>query len=533
MNIRTVTSMPTIAKWVLLVLVVLIPVVLTIHDYGITWDEPIYLAASRHVDTWLKSGPDFWFDAAQITRYWQTDPDRNVHPSGVKWLYILAGKSVFWESDPFVQNRIFFAGIFSITLAAFALWITRGNLYRSLAIIILLLLMPRIFAHTHFAATDIPLMAFLLLLLMVIEKTLLTRYFWLAGPVLGILASVKLTGSILAGVGLLFFLGWHHRRWRTVLPRLVLIGVIGLAVFYLLNPDYWFHPLTRLGSFLHQSLHRSEWTPIPVFFAGKLYPFRGPFYYPFVMFGITTPLLQLITMGSGLWVWFHRREIRTDIRMGVAMLFLAFPFLLLSLPTSPAIDGIRYLLPAFPLAAVFMALGAESWAIKSRQLLRHSSFKFRSVGLVLATALLGLGVLTIRDLVHYHPYGLSYYNRLVGGLAGAHRLGFETTYWWDALNDSNLMEINQLCTGQRVYFPLSPTDHFFHQFLAERKIMFLPASNPATANFILIYGRPSVDFWQQRIWPELAKNGIVSQPIWSKSLNNIPLMTLYRLRHEP
>ena len=33
-----------------------------------------------------------------------------------------------------------------------------------------------------------------------------------------------------------------------------------------------------------------------------------------------------------------------------------------------------------------------------------------------------------------HPFGLSYYNALVGGLPGAERLGLELTYWGDAVD---------------------------------------------------------------------------------------------------
>ena len=33
-----------------------------------------------------------------------------------------------------------------------------------------------------------------------------------------------------------------------------------------------------------------------------------------------------------------------------------------------------------------------------------------------------------------HPFGLSYYNLLIGGLPGAERLGLELTYWSDAVD---------------------------------------------------------------------------------------------------
>ena len=49
----------------------------------------------------------------------------------------------------------------------------------------------------------------------------------------------------------------------------------------------------------------------------------------------------------------------------------------------------------------------------------------RLVAFVLAQ---GYGVVAL------HPFGLSYYNLLVGGLPGAERLGLELTYWGDAVD---------------------------------------------------------------------------------------------------
>jgi hypothetical protein len=42
----------------------------------------------------------------------------------------------------------------------------------------------------------------------------------------------------------------------------------------------------------------------------------------------------------------------------------------------------------------------------------------------------------------FHPYQLAYYGELVGGPWGAHRLGFETTYWMDTLDQKALDYLN-------------------------------------------------------------------------------------------
>ena len=52
--------------------------------------------------------------------------------------------------------------------------------------------------------------------------------------------------------------------------------------------------------------------------------------------------------------------------------------------------------------------------------------------------MLGSGVRRGRTI---HPFGLSYYNALVGGLPGAERLGLELTYWGDAVDGVLLDEL--------------------------------------------------------------------------------------------
>jgi len=55
-----------------------------------------------------------------------------------------------------------------------------------------------------------------------------------------------------------------------------------------------------------------------------------------------------------------------------------------------------------------------------------------------------------------HPFGLSYYNLLVGGLPGAERLGLELTYWGDAV-DGVLLDRLARVAGPGQTAALAPT----------------------------------------------------------------------------
>jgi 4-amino-4-deoxy-L-arabinose transferase-like glycosyltransferase len=505
------------------------PILFTLPDYGITYDEPIYMEASRSIRQWLSLDLRNMFSQEAIEEYWKTDPLRNVHPSGVKWLYIIAQGTVFWEKDPYIQNRLFFIFVFAGSLALFLQWNFGPSLARSALTVLLLLSTPRFFAHSHFAATDMPMTAFLMLFILAESKSADQGNPWLAGILLGFLVSIKVTSVLLALPLLALFLILHRTPGKKALRTATLLGLTAGFTFYVLNPDWWFSPLSRSVEFISQTMTRKDWTPITVYFGGAFYPYRGPFTYPFVMFFITTPLLHVLLLVLGLEGFFHQKKLTTDRRIITGLVGFFTPFILLALPLSPTNDGIRYLLPALPFAVCLMTGGS----------VRLWNFVVRSPGkspatialrLGLAAACLALFALDIHNPARQPPYELSYYNSAVGGLSGAHQRGYETTYWWEILNDSALQKLDSLTSGSRVYFPVLPTDLFFVHMTETGKIRFSPTVEPLDAEFMLIFGRPYVKFWEERTFSVLKQDGKTAVPIWDITLDSVPLLRLYRIR---
>jgi hypothetical protein len=63
-------------------------------------------------------------------------------------------------------------------------------------------------------------------------------------------------------------------------------------------------------------------------------------------------------------------------------------------------------------------------------------------------------------LIQMHPLGLSYYNALVGGPAGAAAVGFEATYWGDSVTRTLLDEVAaKLAEGSTLH--VAPVLHPF------------------------------------------------------------------------
>lgn len=520
-----------LSKWIISLSLICIPVLGTLSDYGVTFDEPIYMEAAWNIQKWLSLDQQKSFTQAEIDRHWRVDLERNVHPSGVKWLYLTAQKIIFWEKDPYTQNRVLNILIFSISILLFLSWWAGDSLVRYISFIVLLLTIPRFFAHTHFAATDIPMTSLLLLFVVCLDKTLFLKSFWLAGIILGIGASIKITSSILAMPLLLVFLIWYRYKWKAILPRVALICLTAVLVFYILNPDWWFSPLSRYREFMTQTLTRRTWTPFTLYFGGDFYTYRAPLCYPFAIFFITTPLLHMLLLFLGLGYFFAEGGLRTNLKMILLFILLVFPFLILALSISPAHDGIRYLLPAFPFAVCFMTLGLEKLWRFLRECDSTSSLR-KAARWITAAFALALIAGDLHNPAWYPPFELSYYNRIVGGLSGANHHGYETTYWMEILNDDVLKQLNKLCTRASVYFPISPTDHFFSHMLNNRKIEFIPEPDHSKANFMFIIGRPYVRFWESKMLPKYEQEGKISVPVWDISLDTVPLFRLYMIQKD-
>ena len=498
----------------LFLLLIVIPLTLTLSDYGITFDEPIYMEASKNIGKWLSLEPAQLFSQNEIEYHWKTDPRRNIHPSGLKWLYLVAQKAIFWEKDFYQQNRVLNIFILAFSLLAFFLWWGGNSLFRAVVFTLLLLSIPRFYAHTHFAATDIPMTSFLLLFLVSLTNFFFGKTFWLAGILLGAFASIKITSAVLTIPVLLVFLVWYRHDWKTVLLRIIVICSISLLVFYVLNPDWWFSPFLRCREFLIQSLTRRSWSPFTVYFAGQFYSYRGPFYYPFAMFLITTPILHIMFLFLGIIHFFSDRRLHRDLKMVLAFTSLVSPFLIMALPISPTNDGVRYLLPAFPFAACFMTIGLERLLNFVKKPLNTSIVR-RAFRWVVAAFSVTLLAMDLHNPARCPPYELSYYNGIVGGISGSLRNGFESTYWGEIFNDNNLRQLNRLCAGSRVYFPFYPPDLFLRNLQNSNKIKFYPVVRSKHSDFMVIFGRPFTSFWEEKT------TTLTDQKLFGNSLSSI------------
>jgi hypothetical protein len=353
---------------------------------------------------------------------------------------------------------------------------------------------PRMFGHAHFAALDmLTALWFTAAVLATAEAVRRGGRWWamgLAGAVWGLAMLTRLHGLLLALPAIAWIV--YRFRWQSALPACIwtLAGVGTLLAGW---PWLWLDPWHRFWRFAGTGIHRQA---VHVFYAGRVWDDRAvPWHYPLVMFVLALPLGLLILGGLGIWlqrpaaarahgseytpcaVPDGTRRVPTVVDSDPSYRFvlgtLLFVLGVFTLPGVPVYDGVRLFLMAFPLWALLAGAGGRwlvdhprlrAWPARGkrgqtplvRSIRRAVPVKGACPPFPQATRrlwLLGCFVaLQAAGLVVYHPCPLSHYNLLVGGLWGAEKLGFEVTYWGDAVDESLLQDVAVRAPGERIVF---------------------------------------------------------------------------------
>jgi hypothetical protein len=264
----------------------------------------------------------------------------------------------------------------------------------------------------------------------------------LTGVLWGMTLGTKFTGWFVLVPLLLWCLWLRARRaWES----LALAGSIALLSFLILTPPLWSDPLGGLIGFLRSNLSRAHTIPIRTMFLGRVYETPTgslPWYNVAVWVLVATPVTFLALEAVG--AWSSIRD-RTRQPAGLLLLLSALTVLVLrSLPHTPGHDGTRQLAVGFGGLA---ALAGPGLAALTRRWSRAATLTL--TGAVVAEGAVSLWLLM--------PVPLSYYSPLIGGLPGAAALGLEPTYYWDALSDEALRELDaRTPSGRTILFASNP-----------------------------------------------------------------------------
>lgn len=150
-----------------------------------------------------------------------------------------------------------------------------------------------------------------------------------------------------------------------------------------------------------------------------------PWYYPFWYLGAVTPLPVLVFFLIGIISLI--KQIRKNPVASLLILWFIVPLVRFFLPDTSVIDGIRHFEEVvYPLCAIAAVGLAQAYQI-SRTIIRKrlpAKTEF-AVHYIIAILLI---IYLMYPIFAYHPYQLSYFNELVGGIKGA--LGkYDMDYW--------------------------------------------------------------------------------------------------------
>ena len=488
-------------------------VLLTLADPGITVDEPLDVRPGRTYLATLKAkGWGFWQSAVIDAVY----RDNAEHPPLGRWLLGIASTlgqpfEILLRGGPdpvgvyVITGRAAPEGAFGVLVGMIALTAGRqSGRVAGLVAGVSLMLMPRVFAHAHLAALDTLIAVFWCIALLgfvgASRQNRLIPAMGGAGLLWGLALLTKIHAWFLPPVAILWAFSQLPRR--RALAALLIWGGVGLLVFYAGWPWLWANPVARLAAYLGTGVHRVS---IRVEYFGTIYADRDvPWHYPWVYFLATVPVGLLGLAAWGAIRGWSDRDLRATTRLWVGSIVL---FLALFSTNVAVYDGERLLLVVFPFLALLVGQGF--W------LLWRAGQRGRRGVLITVLALQATGV------IWFHPFGLSYYNALVGGLPGAERLGLELTYWTDAVDDvllDRLADQAQASDAVAMVPTLAPDQG---KFATTRRLVRIPlvvgdGDAAASADYLLVSRRTA--YWSPMIRARLATDRWVAvrsrQGVW-------------------
>ena len=392
---------------------------LSVHQVGITWDEPNYFTSSYSYLSWFAhvvAEPSEWWSS--IDRYWEQSHE--APPFFKLWAGLFAGGAalLFGTDDLGTLGDAYRTGSYVLfllsTYAAFRFVRSEFSSAAAWGAALSMPLIPALFGFARLGQLDGAVASMYLLAALALYR-MLDRggrgWTVLAGAALGLAFATKLNVFPLVPAALLWSV--VYRRERRSFMRLLAASCIGAAMFFALWPWLWRDPVGRTWDFLTWTAGLEE--ERFAYYLGEWWA-GAPFHYPLTALVALVPLAVAAAGVLGV-VWLFGRA--RNPAAGWVLLNLTLVVAVAGSGLVPIYGGPRQFLAAFPLWALCAGVGV-GW-ISSR--LRH----LRPAVTLAAYAALSLPGILWTGTAH----SLEYYGEAVGLVPGARSLGFETTYLAD------------------------------------------------------------------------------------------------------
>ncbi len=427
------------------------------RQLGYARDEGFYAVAARAVEGWFDVLDSVGWDAFRqgfIDRHFGPVHE---HPGLMKTLFALSHRFLYERHHLFAESgtayRFPAMAMGGLAVAVIYLWGRQamGRLagFFSAAAFAFL---PHVFFHAHLACLDVAAAAMWLVTGYAYYRGLVERsrgFVIAAGVLYGLFLDTKHNAwlfpfAIVLHLALVRVL--RHRRGLPregplVPPALLSVLLLGPVVFYLVWPWIWFDTFQRLAEWVRFHLEHDYYN---MEFLGQTY-YKPPMprLYAWLMTLGTVPAVTLCLFAIGLYdggraALARSKTDRTslDAFWLVGLLVSYAPWLS---SDTPIFGGTKHWITAYPFLCLFAGRGLS---LVRRRVAACHPFSVRHepavAGALLGSCLIGPVLMSL----HAHPYGLSFYTPLVGGVPGAASLGQNRGFWGyttgvltDALNE--------------------------------------------------------------------------------------------------
>ncbi|MCB9659718.1 MAG: glycosyltransferase family 39 protein [Sandaracinaceae bacterium] len=522
-------------------------------------DESFYVTAAEDYAAWfelLARDPDAALAREAIDRAWDYN---NEHPPLAKTAFafsLLAHRHLGWFARESLAHR--FPGMLAGGALLFLIYLFGARVFGRQAGVfaaVAFALLPRVFYHAHLNAFDVP------IALMTTWTTYcywrsLTKRRWavMTGVAFGCALATKHNSWVLPGIYAIHFawLTWnetHYRRAHPTLPPrvarvpywLLAMALIGPALLVASWPWIWHDTLPRLGQYAAFHL-RHEYYNMAYF--GENY-FQPPFpvSFPFVMTGYTVPFTVLMLAVLAIAertravlprAWLARLwpvgPVHAD-RRNTDVLFLGCllaPMLMIALPSTPIFGGTKHWFPAYP----FLCLYAGYGFVRLTRLLRPMFATRLPARVVLAAGeaplRVSLAVVLLApsalETVHSHPFGLSHYTYIAGGVPGAADLGMNRQFWGFTTGSVTGFLRQHLPEGGSVYV-CDTTFQAMNMLVRDGDLPsnIRPTPDLAGADFVLVHHEHHFAEVEYQAWVAFGTR----TPAHVLTYDGVPIVTIY------
>jgi 4-amino-4-deoxy-L-arabinose transferase-like glycosyltransferase len=406
--------------------------VITLPDFGVTWDEPGWFkVGERHLEYFRSLDP-----AHIAPREGQGGWDAYGPLASI---VIAASGALFHSTLDWLEHdtaRHLGNLAFAITTAFCLWWIVKRCDGPRVALWALFAFatLPRWFGHAHSNASDMPAATCVLLSLSCVigyARGGNRAWVYALGLALGATAAIRPQTAIFVPIVLAGWLAIDAELRERLQARpsdALLVVIAGGAGLFALWPMLWTAPIENgayvLDFFLNPPDVQGSGAP---FYLGATLPAGAPWHYPFVMTAVTTPLPVLALAAWGVVSGLREEDATRRRSTWLAIWWTAVTIASHVLLWRGNYDGVRHFLEAFGGLAWLSGIGAHNLVCRLGRLRTQETANRRdsALAVVLCCAAFLPGIVAIARL---HPYPQIYYNALAGGTAGASR-HFEGDYW--------------------------------------------------------------------------------------------------------